>query len=626
MTLLILPDSDDSRGIDISRLELENAQVKLHPSGRPWIIGDWLAEDLVEAEFAGARICLFGPTTTTTQQLQQLLRSTRSMADIVTFARGTDGSTLLVSSFGGTTRVQGPVSTSRKFFFLAEGRSALVSDRAHVLAQISDADVNEANIALGLLSPYGAPWPLSEETLWKGIAGVPGGYGLTLYPNGSRSLSPWWQPPEPDLSMTQGAAQVADALEKAISARTKDSQRPVCTDFSGGMDSTTLAFFAADQVASLVTVHNEPLGEANDDTVWAERCALELPNATHIKIARGTAPRLYSNLTLPGVDLDGPSPFARARDLYEHLAKVTARSGAKYHLGGVGGDELFQPTVLTLIALAQTDFMTALPHVRKFRHRYRWSLRQTNAIFSKKPAFHRWLATAANELESLRSWSSAPDTDWEVGPRMPPWATSDAVAAVHQRILKAAEEYPVPLSPLPVDHSVVRLMQVNGTAMRFNNKIAMRHGVSLEAPFADDRVIEAALSVRLESRLADGRPKAVLERAARGRVPHVFDRTTKGDYSAEIYDGLKHGLPGLDELCEDLALGAAGLVNPPALRKIIMGLHPDVRPLTPLDSTIGLELWLRAAKNSKTQSAHGAPKSQNMELARKVEKIWEARL
>lgn len=626
MTLLILPDSDNTRSVELSRLELDNAQVKLHPSGRPWIIGDWSAEDLVEAELTDARICLFGPTTTSKEQLKRMFRSVTSTADIDTLARRIDGSVLLASSIGGTLRVQGPVSTASKFFFLTEGKTAVVSDRAHVLSQLSTGEINEANLALALLSPYGAPWPLSEETLWKGVVSVPGGYALTIQANGSRSIDRWWHPPGPEFSLEQGAARVAHAIETAVSARTEGSQRPVCADFSGGMDSTTLAFFAADQAASLVTVHNEPLGDANDDTSWAERCALELPNATHVKIARGSGPHLYSNLNVDGVDLDGPSPFARARDTYDYLAQITARAGAKYHLGGVGADELFQPTVLTIAALAQTDLKKTLPHVRRFRHRYRWNLRETRTIFSKIPRFHRWLASSSDMLESPRTWSSAPDIDWEVGPRMPPWATSQAVEEVRQRIINSASAQPEPLSPLPVDHSIIRLMQVNGTAMRFNNKIAARHGVRLEAPFADDRVIEAALSVRLEARLADGRPKAVLERATRGRVPYVFDRTMKGDYSAEVYDGLKQGRPALDELCDDLALGKAGLVSALTLRRIITGLHPDVRPLTPLDSTIGLELWLRAAKKSRSDSLSAAPRQQNSALTQKIKQIWEARL
>ncbi len=177
------------------------------------------------------------------------------------------------------------------------------------------------------VAAIGPPWPLSERTPWDGVQPLPGGHRLTISADGEGRTRQWWHLPEPDLSIDEGAERVAAALHDAVAARTAGAV-PVCADLSGGMDSTSLAFIASETPAPLVTVHREPLGAANDDSEWADRCpSTPARRKAHITIRRGAGPHLYSGLASNAVDLENARLGAatdRARDHMVTTAKWSA--------------------------------------------------------------------------------------------------------------------------------------------------------------------------------------------------------------------------------------------------------------------------------------------------------------
>lgn len=589
MNLVVLPDRDTD--LDLSILGSRPA-VLTHRSGRPWIVGHWDKAEALVVDTGRAKVALFGAFSITPEQLRAHAERLNTISDVDDLAQALSGSFHLVAEVDRYVRCQGTISNARQFFHASSAGATVCADRPSTLAALVGQGIDRDELPLLLLAPFGAPWPLSERTPWKGVRPLSAGEEITLAPDGTSRRRRWWTPPEPELSLEVGAGRIRETLREAVAARAGAGE-PLSSDFSGGMDSTTLAFLATELPNPLTTLHTQPLGEANDDSIWASRARAAMPLARHVTIPRGSAPPLYAPLSRAEIDPDGPSPFSRARGHYEHQAAVVAKTGARYHLGGVGGDELFHPQVLALSALARSRPLAALPQIRRFRHRYRWSLRHTLAVLGRVPTYAAWLGGTADRLDFSRAWGAIPETDWEVTPRMPPWATEQARESVREHLRAAAQSAPDPLSSVPAHHAVLRLMQTNGKAMRMNNRITAVHGVSLEAPFTDDRVIEAALSVRWADRFADGRPKAVLAHAVGDLVPHVFDRETKGDASAEIYDGLRRQRRDLVELCDESLLADEGLIDPAAMRKVLTGLHSDTRPLMPFDATLGLELWLR---------------------------------
>lgn len=590
MDFLVLPDHP--AGDRLASLLPHDGERRLtHASGRPWILGRWADGQAVQATAGDNRVVVLGFTSADTGTLERRLSTVRTVADLDALARTLPGAFHLVASIGGEVRAQGSVSTACQIFHGAVDGISVAADRPQTVASFTGAGVQEDRLALQLLSPFGPPWPLSLECLWRGVHAVPPGHCLVIRPNGSERTRRWWREPHPDLPLSTGATVLREVLQDAVDARTRGGG-VLSADFSGGMDSTSLCFLAARTARQLVTVHYRSLDPTNDDNTWASRCADGLTGARHVVVPAGEAPTWYSKLSAADPDLEGPLPFVRSRAQTEHLARLVAGLGATRHLQGIGGDELFHPSALHLHALVRRHPIASIPYVRTTRSMRRWSLRTTLRTLMGGASYAGWMAGTTARFAGERGPQGR--FDWELAPMMPPWATADAVEAARRLVMESAARCPEPLSPLPVHHEMLRLLQVDGWAVRRNARIAAQFGVALQAPYLDDRVIETAMSIRLTDRMRAGQQKHVLGSAMRGVVPHVLDRTTKGDASAELYAGLREHRRELSELCDDSRLVRLGLADADALRAVVLGSHSDTRPLMPFDPTLATELWLRA--------------------------------
>ncbi|XVS61926.1 asparagine synthase-related protein [Actinosynnema sp. CA-299493] len=592
MEFLVMPDNSRSATLvpGVAAAPTGTRTIA-HFSGRPWIVGEWHDKDMVAAISGAKRLVLLGSALVTPAVLEERLRAVRSIRDLDTLAGGLAGSFHLIASIDGRVRVQGTLSTARQVYFASITGLTIASNRPESLVDRTRARVDEEQLALELLSPFGPPWPLSERTVWHGVQVPRTGECLEVDGDGVGRTRRWWTPPEPDLPLGSGAT-VRDALVDAVAARTS-GEDVISADLSGGLDSTTLCFLASRGDADLVTVHYEALGRSVDDRTWATRAESDLRAARHLVVPAGSAPDWYAPLSDGLHDREGPLMFARARATNEHLAALVATHGSRRHVQGVGGDELFHAGTMALHALARQSPLAALAHVRAMRSRRRWSLTATAKVLGFRKSYSRWLASCADDLVENPSQFGAPA--WEAAPKLPPWVTSDAAVTVRRVLREAAAADPEPLASIPAQHEMIRITAVNGRAIRRNSRIASAAGVTFEAPYTDDRVLDAVLAIRFEDRVDRRRFKPVLGTAMRDAVPaDILDRKTKGDASAEMYAGLRNRRTELLELVEDSRLARMGLVDPRILRRVIRDSHADARPLMPLDPTLACELWLRS--------------------------------
>jgi asparagine synthase (glutamine-hydrolysing) len=89
----------------------------------------------------------------------------------------------------------------------------------------------------------------------------------------------------------------------------------------------------------------------------------------------------------------------------------------------------------------------------------------------------------------------------------------------------------------------------------------------------------------------------------RGVVPdEILGRTTKGDFIADVYTGLRQCRKPLLDLFADSVLAKYELINVDVFRKAILGLHSTFGTLIPLEQTIACEVWVRAANKVSCQS------------------------
>ncbi|MFC5722765.1 lasso peptide isopeptide bond-forming cyclase [Streptomyces gamaensis] len=588
---VVLPDTDAAA--PLSRAAHPHAhQVLRHASGRPWIIGRWAPEAMVTGEHRGTRLAVTGEHAVTHHQAEQAAAAVTRARSLDALDRAADwpGSFHLMASGFGDVRVRGCAVGLHRFFHTTAGRVSAAADRADILAELTGAELDAGRVALALLT-IGVPYPWTGEPLWRNLRAVPGGHHLTLHANGRARTARWWSPPDPVLPLAEGAVRLRDALAEAVGVRTR-GQSLVSTDL-GGLDSTAVCCTAARGEARIVAYTAAVHDTTGDDVYWAERTVRALKNVEHHVV-----PAHDVALTFDGVDtltdvLDTPCVITVARNRRMGIVEQAAARGSRLHLTGLGGDELLAGTPARLHSLLLTHPRTAVRAIRGYAAKYRWPHRATLRQLLDRRSYGAWLDRVARDLTAPPAAPGEPLLDWAIPPRMPPWATDDAVAAVRE-LLRADG----PVQPRGRNHGEHReLVAMDGISQwtRHIGQMAAPLGITVSAPYYDARVIEAALAVRPSERITPWRYKPLIVEAMRGVVPETGrTRATKVNATFEEETGMRDHRRALLTLCEDSRLARLGLVDEDVLRDWCR------RPLAAetgsclLHSTVACEAWLRA--------------------------------
>jgi asparagine synthase (glutamine-hydrolysing) len=603
---LVLPDCAAADRLT-QRIGVEpGTRVIRYPSGRPWLVGRWSDEEMaVVAGARGRRLVVWGNRRPDLDGAARALDRAGTLADLDGFAGSLAGSVHLCATIDGRTRAQGSVCTARQILSATVAGVTVAASQPHPLVALTGAGVDEDALALRLLAP-GVPWPLSQRPVWSGLAELPAGCWLELDPDGGSRTVRWWHAPAAETPLAQARDTLRDALAEAVAVRAR-GRGTISSDLSGGLDSTSLAFLAAGTGAQLVTSHWRPLDQANDDWDWAQRAAVDLPDAIHQVVAAEDGPTWFEadpNGDGPEAGAEGPLLWSRNRARMEHITRAVAELGSTLHLCGVGGDELFSPIPAYLWSLTRRHPVRNIGRVRRWRALNRWRLAPLLRGLADGGTFAASLGRDADLVTAPPLLPSEVHLGWSAQPRMPPWASRAAVDAVRRQLRAASATQPRPLHPDRAQHLVLESAVHSGAAVRQLNALLSRFGVRWEIPYLDDRVVEAALSVRIEDRIAPGRYKPVLTAALRDLVPEpILGRRSKGEYSAEVYAGLQRNQRHLLALCDDLRLAELGLVDAAALRAALIGPKPEARHLTPFENTLACEAWLRTPRVSASRDA-----------------------
>ncbi|WP_169806811.1 asparagine synthase-related protein [Actinomadura macra] len=603
MEILALPDHAAAEGVAGG---LARPQTIPHASGRPWIVGRWLPGEVTWAADRRCRVAVLGCATIDSERLTAALPRIRTVDDVSRLAGSLSGSFHVLAAVNGVVRAQGSLSTACQIFHARVGEVTVAANAPDLLADLTGAPFAEETLALHLLAPA-PPYPLNERSLWRGVKALPFGCYLELALDGAGRAVRWWAPPTPETPLAEGAEHVRSALADAVAARVRPGGT-VSADLSGGLDSTSLCFLMAAAAAApdaprLMTIHRESLNQGNDDLSWARQAARAMAGVHHVVLPGQQVPGMFAGLGEPDSDAESPLTRVHVRAKIRHTAAVLAEHGSTLHVTGDGGDELFYAGPSFLHTLARRHPVRWLRNMRVDRSLHRWRLTATVREVLNGRSYGEWLsACAATLTDPLPRPSRSPEIGWDATIRMPAWATPAAVDAV-RALIDAAEDVQ-PMSPLRCEHTALRGLRKGGEVIRRTGRITGRYGISWQAPFLDDRVIEAALSLRLEDRAATGAYKPALAAVMRGTVPDaILARRTKAEFSQGVYTGLRENLPELLALCDDMRLARLGLVDADAFRAALVGLYPNSRGLLFLHRTLACEVWLRSVPASAAPAA-----------------------
>jgi asparagine synthase (glutamine-hydrolysing) len=566
-----------------------------HPSGRPWLLGCWPEGTVTTGQAGHTKLAVIGQHAVTPGQLTDAAARIRGVADLDGLAASLVGSCHLVASVAGRVRVQGTVTGVRRVFHASIGGAAVAADRADVLAGLLDAGLDEQRLALHLLEPH-ILYPLAGQPLWQGVAVLSTDHYLVLDGDGRHRSVRSWMPPEPVVAMAEGAPALREALSAAVASRVRGRELVSCD--LGGLDSTSvcsLAAHAGSKVVAYTAASPDPLA---DDVDWAVRTVAGLGTVEHHIIPAEEMPLPYHGLGAMDDQLDEPCSAAVERERWLIIARRAAARGSRLHLTGFGGDELLYGSVAHLHSMLRSSPRTALRQLRGFAAKYRWPRGRMLRQLSDTSPYPVWLARVAETLTAPPPPPQEPLLDWGFTPRLPPWATPAAVEAVRELIL-AEGQATEPLAKRRGQHRELEGMRFVSRITRQFEQMAGRIGVTLAAPYYDDRVIEAGLAVRPQERITPWRYKPLIIEAMGGIVPdQSLIRQTKANGSGDSDPGLRRYRGELLALWQDSRLARLGLIDAEALHATCTRPLPPELALGGLDQTVACELWLRSLERA----------------------------
>jgi asparagine synthase (glutamine-hydrolysing) len=592
---VVLPDCE-SAGLVSAHLRDHATRALMHPSGRPWVLGRWAEGAVTIGEAGRTKIALLGQHAATAAELGEVADRVGSITDLDRFAASLIGSSHLVASAAGEVRFQGTVTGIRRVFYARVGDITIAADRADVLAGLLDASLDVRRLALHLLEPP-ILYPLAGQPVWRGVDVLPGDRYLVLDGDGRHRSLRWWSPPEPVLPLAEGAPALREALSAAVAARTRGRALVSCD--LGGLDSTAVCSLTARRDAKVVAYTAASPDPLADDVAWAARTVTGLGNVEHHVIPAEEMPLVYHGLLAMDDRLDEPCNATVDRDRWLVIVQRAAARGSRLHLTGMGGDELLYGSLAHLHSLLQTNPRIALRHLRGFAAKYRWPYGQVLRQLSDRGPYRAWLAGVPDNLTVLRSPIEEPLLDWGFHPRLPPWMRPAAVQEVRDLIRAEVDAGIQPLARGRGQHRELETMRFISRITRQLDQMAARFGVTLAAPYYDDRVVEAGLAVRPQERVTPWRYKPLIIEAMRGIVPdESLTRQTKANGSGDADPGLRRHRAELLALWADSRLGRLGLIDADALHELCTRPLPPELQFGGLDQTVACEVWLRTLEDA----------------------------
>lgn len=571
-----------------------------HASGRDWLVGEWDDGECVRASNGACTVVLLGTVGGDASELQAWLDSQGQSPDFTTIYRTIPGAYFtLATTTAGSVQAFGTLSSFRRLSYSTDPGMPVASNSLRLLIDTLHPTLREDLVPLALVAPR-APWPLGDSSYWNDIENVLPTHQLRTDGSGSFLVVQRWSLPHAHVPQSEITTALTAALHDAVEARARHSRSSLSSDLSGGMDSTSLAFFAREHVDDLTTMHLGISVEMNDDAAWADAAAQSL-QSNHIRVSHEDLPQWFAGWQATDERFAAePEPSIRTEGMHRAMAERLHDAGCTIHLAGSGGDELFYPDEAVLPGLRREAPSALYGAIRGMATLHRWPMGKTVRAAMNKTDATKWLVRETAKLGMTEF--ERPSPAWDVPFSLSPWATDATRSTVQRLILEHAAGKHLDAA-FATDAVAYGMITRNGQIHRALDEQTREVGVRYEAPFLDDAVIELALQVRLVDRLNTQRFKPGLAAAARGVVPEPFlNRRSKGDYISLIYAAFNEHRRDIAAQLDDFHLVRRGLIDTQSLKPYLLSMQPQAQHFFPFEFLLATERWLRSADQSTVMS------------------------
>lgn len=545
------------------------------------------------------RLAVVGSCYATGAQLRRGLHAvrTRRWAELTQWP----GSYWVIADDGRTTAVVTDVAGTRPVYFAESPSGTRWATAARPLAAAVGAEVDYAAITARLLCPT-IPEITGDATAFAGVLRLPGGHALLVHRDGRCRTTAYEESHE--LPFGDAVGDLHEQLVTAVTERAHHAER-LTADFSGGLDSTSLALLAAGGGAELLAVTHADATSANEDVRYARRAAALCPGLDHVLAADSDGLFFADLLNAPATDQ--PFPDAARWRMRAAYQRPCVAHGSDVHLTGSGADTLLAASPYYLADLALSgDYPTLLRHCRaraRLRHLPLYAVLGAAVRLSRTTHARalRWLARDIATPPKTHPERAA-RLHWLMASGLKAWLTPDARRLVARRASEAAERCIIAPDDTSRHRAWAEVREFGVYEAELRNQ-AHAVGLPHHAPFLDNNVVRAAMAIPVRARASTRVQKPLLGAALAGLVPDwLLTRRTKGAYDGNAFTGLRRSADILRILLQGSELATEGWIDATAavaeLDRLAAGAPGR---LAALEALIAVELWLRQYRTTPTR-------------------------
>lgn len=546
------------------------------------------------------KLMLFGDCYATEAELRRgLVSAVRQDWQALTYW---PGSYVAVVEWGRRQAVVADVAGTRGVYFAFHDGLVQWSLSARALARRTGAAPDLGALLEKLVCPL-VPEVTGTATAYSGIHRLPGGHALVIDDDQAR-LVPYESEDAVPTGFSAASEALRQALSTAVTRRVEGAER-VSADFSGGLDSTSLALLAA-RVSErpVFAVTADDPASPSDDLEYATRAATVDPNILHnVVTMRG---RFFDDMDqAPATD----QPFSdAARWAMRHSChEAVIDYGSTVHLTGSGGDTLLTASPYYLANLVRPSRLGALLSHSLARARLRHlpvrsvvasAVRLSRTSYSR--ALRQLAYAVARPEQAWRRPTASHLLTWYGFAGCAAWITSSVRDQLADKITDAASATEVDGPAALARHRAWCELREFGAYQAELTMQLRAGGLPAHAPFLDNGVVRACMSISVDQRMHPERQKLLLGTALAGLVPaFVLERRTKGSYDGNAYAGLRGNAAKLRDLVADSRLAEAGLID---RRQVMTDLNRMIAGapgrLAALEQLITTELWLATQESA----------------------------
>lgn len=487
-------------------------------------------------------------------------------------------------------------------YYRTSDNEVTVSSQASRLASdaTGNVKVDSLTLAAQIIAPHLADLHIGR-TYFEGVRQLEPGSTLLHGIDGLHIDDSAANIPLGDGDLHDAAAALREAVVDGLRARAELWPRLGC-DFSGGLDSTSLAYLVAPYVDGVATFTDHDPHHLSGDYEHVQRL-LRLAESGRLNWSELRTKSLVDSLKDAHYVSDQPNIAEMHQDFLDVFHRACADSGLELHLSGLGGDEIAGMYPARLADVAKNESLWRVWCAARDAAR----LHRQSPLCAISDAYSAATATPASMLQAVGRDLTAYGSGTMI--RRNPllasalnvdcleWFTRSARQAVGEMAMERSAEVSDAISGF--DHANYTALTNMHTATRMRSDIIRRaaalYGVRTHAPFYDEAVLRAAFSIPGYERARPGTFKEIFRIAFKGLVPDlVLSRQTKSSYNAEFYEYLHEHMREFEGLLTNSRLADLGIIEPSAVRRSLADSMRGIEPSgTSLDMLVASERWLR---------------------------------